>query len=54
MDELEDWLRGSMQKLIQEVPEEEVIEFLVRVKSAHRPDTDSNLDYRNGHGRHKK
>ena len=28
--ELEGWLRGSMQKLIQEVLEEEVIEFLGR------------------------
>ena len=32
-DELEGWLRGSMQKLIQEVLEEEVTDFLGRARS---------------------
>ena len=44
--ELEDWLRGSIQKLIQEVLEEEVTEFLGRAKSERRSETDSDSDYR--------
>ena len=38
-DELEDWLRGSMQNLIQQVLEEEVTEFFGRAKSARRSRT---------------
>ena len=49
-DELEGWLRGSMQKLIQEVLEEEVTDFLGRAKSARRSEADSDSGYRNGHG----
>ena len=49
--ELEGWLRGSMQKLIQEVLEEEVTEFLGRAKSERRSEADSDSGYRNGHGR---
>ena len=52
--ELEGWLRGSMQKLIQEVLEEEVTEFLGRAKSARRSEEDSDSGYRNGHGRSRK
>ena len=53
-DELEGWLRGSMQKLIQEVLEEEVTDFLGRAKSARRSEADSDSGYRNGHGRPRK
>ena len=48
--ELEGWLRGSMQKLIQEVLEKEVTEFLGRAKSERRSEADSDSGYRNGHG----
>ena len=53
-DELEDWLRGSMQKLIQEVLEEEVTEFLGRAKSARRSEEDRDSGYRNGYARPRK
>ena len=53
-DELEDWLRGSMQNLIQQVLEEEVTEFFGRAKSARRSEADSDSGYRNGHGRPRK
>ena len=53
-DELEDWLRGSMQNLIQQVLEEEVTEFFGRAKSARRSEGDSDSGYRNGHGRPRK
>ena len=43
-----------MQKLIQEVLEEEVTEFLGRAKSARRSGADSDSGYRNGHGRPRK
>ena len=52
--ELEDWLRGSMQKLIQETLEEEVTGFFGRVKSARRSDEDSDSGYRNGYARPRK
>ena len=45
--ELEGWLRGSMQKLIQEVLEEEVTEFLGRAKSARRSEADSDSGIQN-------
>ena len=41
--ELEGWLRGSMQKLIQEVLEEEVTEFLGRAKSERRSECGQRL-----------
>ena len=53
-DELEDWLRGSMQKLIQETLEEEVTGFFGRVKSARRSEEDSDSGYRNGYARPRK
>ena len=53
-DELEGWPRGSMQKLIQQVLEEELTEFLGRAKSARRSEADSDSGYRNGHGRPRK
>ena len=53
-DELEGWLRGSMQNLIQQVLEEEVTEFFGRAKSARRSEGDSDSGYRNGHGRPRK
>ena len=53
-DELEDWLRGSMQNLIQQVLEEEVPEFFGRAKSARWSEGDSDSGYRNGHGRPRK
>ena len=52
--ELEDWLRGSMQKLIQETLEEEVTGFFGRVKSARRSEEDSDSGYRNGYARPRK
>ena len=53
-DELEDWLRGSIQKLIQETLEEEVTGFFGRVKSARRSEEDSDSGYRNGYARPRK
>ena len=35
-EQLEDWVRGQVQRLIQELLEEEVTEFLGRAKSARR------------------
>ena len=43
-----------MQKLFQEVLEEEETEFLGRVKSVRRSEEDSDSGYRNGHGRPRK
>ena len=37
-EQLEDWVRGHVQRLIQELLEEEVTEFLGRAKSARRSD----------------
>ncbi|MCY4579683.1 MAG: IS256 family transposase [Chloroflexi bacterium] len=53
-DELEEWLRGSMQKLIQQVLEEEVTGFFGRAKSARRSEEDSNPGYRNGYAKPRK
>ena len=50
-EQLEDWVRGHVQRLIQELLEEEVTEFLGRAKSALRSDSDSDTGYRNGYGR---
>ena len=50
-DQLEDWVRGQVQELIQELLEEEVTEFLGRAKSARRSESDSGAGYRNGYGR---
>ena len=40
-DHLEDWLRGPVQGMVQYMLEEEVTEFLGRLKSARRSDCDS-------------
>ena len=50
-EQLEDWVRSQVQRLIQELLEEEVTEFLGRAKSALRSDSDSDTSYRNGYGR---
>ena len=46
-DHLEDWLRGQVQGMVQYMLEEEVTEFLGRLKSARR--SDSGSGYRNGY-----
>ena len=50
-EQLEDWVRSQVQRLIQELLEEEETEFLGRAKSALRSDSDSDTGYRNGYGR---
>ena len=50
-EQLEDWVRGHVQRLIQELLEEEVTEFLGRAKSARRSESDNERGYRNGYGR---
>ena len=44
-------MRNQVQRLIQELLEEEVTAFLGRAKSALRSDSDSDTGYRNGYGR---
>ena len=48
-EQLEDWVRGHVQRLIQELLEEEVTEFLGRAKSARRSESDNERGYRNGY-----
>ena len=43
-------MRGHVQRLIQELLEEEVTEFLGRAKSARRSESDNERGYRNGYG----
>ena len=50
-EQLEDWVRSQVQRLIQELLEEEVTAFPGRAKSALRSDSDSDTGYRNGYGR---
>ena len=50
-EQLEDWVRSQVQRLIQELLEEEVTVFLGRAKSALRSDSDNDTGYRNGYGR---
>ena len=50
-EQLEDWVRSQVQRLIQELLEEVVTEFLGRAKPALRSDSDSDTGYRNGYGR---
>ena len=50
-EQLEDWVRSQVQRLIQELLEEEVTAFLGRAKSALRSDSDNDTGYRNGYGR---
>ena len=49
-EQLEDWVRSQVQRLIQELLEEEVTAFLGRAKSALRSDSDNDTGYRNGYG----
>ena len=48
-DHLEGWLRGQVQGMVQYMLEEEVTEFLGRLKSARRSDADNDSGYRNGY-----
>ena len=48
---LEDWVRGKVQDLVQEVLEAEVAELLGRCKSQRRAAVDAPPGYRNGHGK---
>lgn len=48
---LEEWVRGQVQGLIQDLLEEEITEFLGRVKSARRSALDGAPGYRNGYGK---
>ncbi|MFQ5861428.1 MAG: IS256 family transposase [Dehalococcoidia bacterium] len=50
-DHLEEWVRGQVQSLIQELLEEELTEFLGRARSARRFLVESRPGYRNGHGK---
>ena len=50
-EQLEDWVRSQVQRLIQVLLEEEVTAFLGRAKSALRSDSDNDTGYRNGYGR---
>ena len=50
-EQLEVWVRGQVQRLIQELLEEEVTEFLGRAKSARRSESDSDAGYRNGYAK---
>jgi len=50
-DHLEEWVRGQVQGLIQDLLEEEITEFLGRVKSARRSALDGAPGYRNGYGK---
>lgn len=48
---LEEWIRGQVQALIQRILEEEVTEFLGRQKSVRRRSVEAPSGYRNGLGR---
>ena len=48
-EHLEDWVRGQVQRLIQDLLEQEVTEFLGRARSVRRADSDSDTGYRNGY-----
>lgn len=50
-DTLEEWLRGRIQQAVQELLEEEVTEFLGRLKSERRKAVDGAPGYRNGYGK---
>ena len=50
-DHLEEWVRGQVQRLVQEMLEDEVTEFLGRVRSARRSSLDGVAGYRNGYSR---
>ena len=48
-EHLEEWLRGQMQGLIQELLEQEVTEFLGRTRPVRRSESDNDAGYRNGY-----
>ena len=48
-EHLEEWLRGQMQGLIQELLEQEVTDFLGRARSIRRSESDNDAGYRNGY-----
>ena len=48
-EHLEEWLRGQMQGLIQDLLEQEVTEFLGRARSVRRSESDNDAGYRNGY-----
>ena len=48
-EHLEEWLRGQMQGLIQELLEQEVAEFLGRARPVRRSESDNDVGYRNGY-----
>ena len=48
-DHLEDWLRGQVQGMVQYMLEEEVTEFMGRLKSERRSNADNDSGYRNGY-----
>ena len=48
-EHLEEWLRGQMQGLIQELLEHEVTEFLGRARPVRRSESDNDAGYRNGY-----
>tara|TARA_B100002003_G_scaffold93752_1_gene87408 strand:- start:527 stop:1375 length:849 start_codon:yes stop_codon:yes gene_type:complete len=50
-EDLDEWVRGQVQGLIQELLEEEITEFFGRAKSARRSALDSVPGYRNGYGK---
>ena len=50
-EHLEEWVRGQIQRLIQELLEEEVTQFLGRARWTRRTPLDGGQGYRNGYGR---
>ena len=50
-EDLEEWVRGQIQGLIQELLEEEITELLGRAKSARGSTLDGAPGYRNGYGK---
>ena len=50
-EDLEEWVRGQVQGLIQELLEEEITELLGRAMSARRSTLDGAPGYRNGYGK---
>ena len=48
-EHLEEWLRGQMQGLIQELLDQEVTEFLGRARSVRRSESDNDVGYWNGY-----
>jgi len=50
-EHLEEWVRGQVQRLVQEMLEDEVTEFLGRARSARRASLDGVSGYRNGYSK---